>query len=90
MEIGEYKLTPEQEAGVIHLLELKHAVLGFKPGKGKTLPAIYAAKEFCGGYKKLSYNISKTNHREYVESRYSTLKHFTPKDSVYKHRAYER
>ena len=48
MEIGEYTLTPQQELGVLHLLELKHAVLSFRPGKGKTLPAIYAAKEFCG------------------------------------------
>lgn len=47
MEIGEYTLTPQQELGVLHLLELKHAVLSFRPGKGKTLPAIYAAKEFC-------------------------------------------
>lgn len=51
MQIGEYTLTPVQEAGVIHLLELKHAVLGFRPGKGKTLPAIYAAKEVCGDTK---------------------------------------
>ena len=51
MEIGTFTLTPQQEAGVIHLLELKHAVLGFRPGKGKTLPAIYAAKERCGDTK---------------------------------------
>ena len=47
MELGNFTLTPQQEAGVIHLLELKHAVLGFRPGKGKTLPAIYAAREQC-------------------------------------------
>ena len=52
MEIGKYILTPEQEAGVIHLLELKHSVLSFRPGKGKTLPAIYAAFEQCGNKKK--------------------------------------
>ncbi len=52
MEIGNYTLTPEQEAGVIHLLELKHSVLGFRPGKGKTLPAIYAAFEQCGNEKR--------------------------------------
>lgn len=48
MEIGSFTLTPKQELGVLHLLELKHAVLSFRPGKGKTLPAIYAAKEHCG------------------------------------------
>lgn len=52
MELGKYTLTPEQEAGVIHLLELKHSVLGFRPGKGKTLPAIYAALEQCGNEKR--------------------------------------
>ena len=51
MEIGTFTLTPQQEAGVLHLLELKHAVLGFRPGKGKTLPAVYAAKEQCGDTK---------------------------------------
>lgn len=51
MELGTFTLTPWQEAGVIHLEELKHAVLSFRPGKGKTFPAIYAAKEQCGDTK---------------------------------------
>lgn len=51
MELGTFTLTAWQEAGVIHLEELKHAVLSFRPGKGKTFPAIYAAKEQCGDTK---------------------------------------
>jgi SNF2 family DNA or RNA helicase len=46
MIIGEYTLKPKQEEAVEHLLTMKHSILSFKPGKGKTLPAIYAVCEY--------------------------------------------
>lgn len=47
MEIGNYTLEQHQVDGVFHLWNVKHGILSYKPGKGKTLPAIYAVKEFC-------------------------------------------
>ena len=47
MQIGNYTLEQHQIDGVFHLLNVKHGVLSYKPGKGKTLPAIYAVNEYC-------------------------------------------
>lgn len=38
--------TPEQEQAENLLLERKHFILGFEPGKGKTYPVIHAIRKW--------------------------------------------